>query len=514
MVRGVAVLESDVAAVDATPRAHGSKGALLARNVVLLSGSQVATWCASLAWSLVVPRLLGPAQMGVYALGVASGGVLTVAIGLGMQPLLVREISADTSKTPQLIGTSVVLQGLISIPVLVAVILVALLGHFSPEMGTALCLGWGMCIFYLLATPIQSAFQAAEKMQYLAYAGVLTKTGAGLGAIVLVLVGVRAIGLLLTSIGVMAAVMALNFIWVRRLSRIDWRVTRERLRSLFVASLPYWGFAAFFTVYLWIDSLMLGVMTSSTVLGWYSVPTKLFGTLLFIPTILSTAWLPQMVRSVGEGGDRIWRTARNSIELVLILSAPVCAGTILVAPALIRLIYGSAYAGSVPVMVILAGCLPLMYFGTMANQVLIARRRQMDWTKVMALASVVNPACNLVLIPYFQHRSGNGAIGAAISLLITEALIACIGIALMRHAFWRGTLVRLGKALLATAGMTLVAALVLRHAGPVAAMAAGAVLFPVLAWALRVLSREERDQLGVALRRLHSRLRAARADAA
>jgi O-antigen/teichoic acid export membrane protein len=506
IVYGVAVSEAT------TTHAPGSRraGGVLARNVAVLTGSQVATWCASLAWSLVVPRVLGPAQIGIYTLGVAAGGVLTVVIGLGMQPLLVREIAADKDRAPALIGTSIVLRGLISLPVLAGVVIATRLGHIGAEEGAALTLGWGMCIFYLLAEPIQSAFQASDKMQYLAYAGVLTKTGVAVGGIALVLVGVRAIGLLITSIAVMAVVMALNFIWVRRLSSIDWRVTWARLRSLFLAALPYWSFAAFFTIYLWIDSLMLGIMTSSTVLGWYGLPTRLFGTLLFVPTILSTAWLPQMVRRAAAGGEGIWHSAHTSIELVLSISMPVCVGTALVAPALIRLLYGPAFAQSAPVMVILAFCLPPMYFGAMVNQVLIALKRQMDWTKVMALASIVNPIANLILIPYFQRRTGNGAIGAALSLLVTELLISGIGVALTRRAFSAGTFVRLGKALVATAGMALVVELTLRRAGLAAGILSGVVTLSVLAVALRVLSAEERDLLREALARITRRGKGAR----
>lgn len=34
---------------------------------------------------------------------------------------------------------------------------------------------------------------------------------------------------------------------------------------------------------------MLGVMTSVQVVGWYGMLTKHFGTLMFLPVILSTA---------------------------------------------------------------------------------------------------------------------------------------------------------------------------------------------------------------------------------
>ena len=140
-----------------------------------------------------------------------------------------------------------------------------------------------MCIFFLLYEPIQAAFQAFERMQYLAYSDVLTKVGVTVVGIAFVLVGVRAIGLLITSIAVMSLVMVLNLLWIRRVLHVQWTPSRRQLWSLLVESLPYWSFAAFFTIYLWINSLMLGFMTPSSVLGWYGLPTKLFGTLMFVP---------------------------------------------------------------------------------------------------------------------------------------------------------------------------------------------------------------------------------------
>jgi O-antigen/teichoic acid export membrane protein len=157
------------------------------------------------------------------------------------------------------------------------------------------------------------------------------------------------------------------------------------------------------------------------------------------------------------------------------------------------------------VLIILALCLPPMYFNTMTNQVLIARKRQMDWTKVMILATIVNPLCNLLLIPYFQRTHGNGAIGAAISLLITELVITAIGIVLIRRALGAGTLVRLAKALVATAAMGIIVQLTLHHGGLAAAILAGVVLFPVFVLLLRVLTEDERAQAMQVVARLRRR---------
>src|ERR1019366_2404741 len=118
----------------------------------------------------------------------------------------------------------------------------------------------------------------------------------------------------------------------------------------------------------------------------------------------------------------------------------------------------------------------------------------MVWTKMMALASLINPALNLVLIPYFQRTQGNGAIGASIAMVVTEVVLAVIGYVLVRDTFTRNSVVRLLRAALATALMAGVVILALR-AGLVAGIVSGMVSFPLFAGLLGVLSAAERHQL-------------------
>jgi len=101
---------------------------------------------------------------------------------------------------------------------------------------------------------------------------------------------------------------------------------------------------------------------------------------------------------------------------------------------------------------------------------------------------------NLFLIPYFQTRYGNGATGAAISLLVTELVLAVIGVAVIRGLFNRAFFARLARAAIATAGMGL-AVLAARRGGLAPAILVGLIVYPLLAIVLRVLSREELAQL-------------------
>jgi Na+-driven multidrug efflux pump len=144
------------------------------------------------------------------------------------------------------------------------------------------------------------------------------------------------------------------------------------------------------------------------------------------------------------------------------------------------------------VLVLLALTIPPTYMNILLSQVLVAMGRQGTWTKVMAATVVVNPLLNLALIPLTQDAFGNGAIGAAISLLLTELLVVTAGLVLVgRHVFGRRTAARAARGVVWAAAAWLVAYGVGRQAGGAASLGAGAVTLLVLAQALRIFTAAE-----------------------
>jgi O-antigen/teichoic acid export membrane protein len=293
--------------------------------------------------------------------------------------------------------------------------------------------------------------------------------------------------------------------------RLEIRSSVKRLVSMVRESVSYWAFGLFFMIYLWIDAAMLSLLTNSTVVGWYGVPTKLFQTMMFVPVILSTAWLPRLVSAFEESPQQLHRLSRKPIELVLLLGLPIAGAIAAAAGPIVHVLYGAAYGNSVPVMVILGLCIPPMYLNIMFGQVLTAAKRQTVWTWAMVGATVVNPAANAVLIPVTQARFHNGAIGAAISLLVTELLIAGFGFALLgRAVIARHAGRRLALTAVASIAMWSVA-FVLRGLGTVPSLAAAGLTFAVLATIFRLVTPDERafvrERLGRVARRLPDSLR-------
>jgi O-antigen/teichoic acid export membrane protein len=254
---------------------------------------------------------------------------------------------------------------------------------------------------------------------------------------------------------------------------------------------------------MWIDLLMLDRMTPIEVVGWYNVPTRLFSTLLVVPTILSVVLLPRLARAFREGSRTFAAQARPALEVTLILSLPIAIGGALVSHQAIWVLYGYQFLPAVPVLSILALCVPATYLNTMANQVLIAANRQVVWTKTMIVAAIANPLINLGLIQLAQTRWHNGALGAALALLVTELGMSAAAIVFMPRVLTVGSWLRVLRAAVATAGMGLVVWLVSFRWGLFVQVGTGAVTFAGLAALLRVVSHAEVAEL----RRLAATLR-------
>ena len=361
------------------------------RNLGALASGQVVTWTMTLLWTLVVPRALGPVGLGLVVSAQSVAGVLTVVLGVGARNYLVREIVVDGDRTSELLRTAILLRLTIAPVVVLAAVIWARLAHYGQDATVVLYAITIMSILTLLAEPLQAAFQATERMKYLAYGDMINKTLQSLVGIAVVVIGFGAIGIAV-NMAVAAAVVALYYGFrLRRFFRMDTRTSYRKMGTMAKESGPYWVAWFFGYFYFWIDAIMLTLMTRSKVVGWYGATTSLFISLSFLPALVGTAWLPRLVASFAHGHPNLVKTARTPIEFIFVVSVPIAAGTAMIAGPLIHTIYGPAYGPAVPVMIILAACIPSGYLNIILVQVLVAAKRQSIWSWVMVVAAVINP---------------------------------------------------------------------------------------------------------------------------
>jgi O-antigen/teichoic acid export membrane protein len=121
------------------------------------------------------------------------------------------------------------------------------------------------------------------------------------------------------------------------------------------------------------------------------------------------------------------------------------------------------------------------------------------------IAAVINVACNLVAIPFFQHTAQNGPIGAALVTVMTEVMMSIGAIALLpkqvfdKHILWSTT----PRVVVAGIGAGLVAAWLMPVALILAAVA-GAATYLALGLALRIISTDDMQIVRARLMRAHA----------
>jgi O-antigen/teichoic acid export membrane protein len=484
-------LPVDVAAEQQSDTASAGGRTRLGRNLAWLGAAQLFTWSMTLAWTLVVPRIIGPTGLGLIVTAMAVAGVLQILIGMGTAPYVVGAIVVSRAQLPELVATAVAVRLLLAPLFVGAILLWAHFAHYSSRGTLVLYLVAGATLLMMLTEPIQAAFQAIERMQYLALGDAIDKSAQGLLGIMLALIGFGVVGFAGCWLVMSAIVMVLSIRWLSRFERLELKTSPRAVVTMARGSAAYWTGGLFFTLYLWIDTVMLSLITNARVVGWYGVATKLFQTMLFVAVLTATAWLPRLVAAFERSPQELHRQARTPIELVLSVALPIAALMAFAAEPGVRLVYGPAYGKAVAPLIILGCCLVPMYLNIILCQVCIAAKRMRTWSWIMGGATIFNIAANVILIQVAQNRWANGAIGASLSLLLTELVIAAAALRVVGlDVFSRSSAFRLFRVGIACGG-AVGGALASDGLGVAARLGAGTVALVVFAIVLRVVSREE-----------------------
>lgn len=453
------------------------------------------TWSMTLAWTLVVPRLIGAEGMGMIATGMAVVALLQIALGAGTGTYVAREVVVSPERAARLVAAAWAVR-LMLVPLFaVGVVIWAQVAGYGADQDVVLYLCGAATAVMLLGEPLLSYFQATERMHYMAVSDAINKASQGLVGIVMALVGFGAVGFAASWVAASVVILLLSVRWAGRYFEVQWTTTWHDLSTVARGGVVYWTGGLFFTIYLWIDTAMLSVMATPIVVGWYGVPNRLFGTFLIVATIVTRAYLPRLVAAHERSRAEFIRLARGLLEWVFALSLPVMTAMVVGAGPVVNLLYGPGYARAAPVLAILGVCLVPMCVNIVLGTIVVASKRQGRANWLMVGTTVFNPAVNAMLIPLTQHRFGNGALGAAISLTLTEVLLAGAGMMMFgRGIIDMAIMRRVCRIAVACGGMWLTVQL-LSAAGPVVSLLSGCCVLVVLAILSGAVTPDERQQI-------------------
>lgn len=459
----------------------------LRQNAVAMFLGQGITWGLTAVTLALLPRYLGPAQMGAMGVGMSFTSLAGTVAGLGMATLITREVARDRETGRDLLATALWLHIGFGVASAIAAIAVGLLLDYGTMTRVAIiaqCSTVPMNLMILLGF---GALQGVEVMRHQAIWDAANKVFSlvAIGVIIALDLGFYALmGLSVLSAGLTAVpgVVLMHRYLPFRVASFSW----PKARYLVVESIPFCAINIFVVVYLAIDVLLLSVLADETAVGIYTAPSRIFGTLLFAPTIVTTVVFPRMAASWRTAPEGLQRLSRKTMQLVVGLTLPVAVIALCTSGPLLVALIGDGFDNSGPVIAVLALSLVPTSLNMVTHRILTAADRQRVWTVVMLGGLAAKLGLDFALIPLADHLWSNPALGAAIGLVIVESAMVAIGVFYLpkgvfdrREAWLYG---RLGIAALVAVAVALAA----RPLGVIPAGALGSLGYAATVAALRV----------------------------
>jgi O-antigen/teichoic acid export membrane protein len=408
-------------------------GGTIRGNTAYAFASQVATAAFTAGVTLYLVRTLEPDGYGLFALALAFGGILLLPSDFGVSysaARFVAEARGDRGAVAAILGDALRLKMFTALPV--SALLAAAAGPIAaaygepglvwPLRGIALAL-LGQSVFmlhggafialgrtsrYLRLVLGESVVEATATVALVALGGGVA--GAAFGRAAGYLAG-AALGLALTWRAFGPAAVALRAP----------PTTRRASMARYAGALLVVNGA--FTVFNYIDVLLIGALIGPTAAGLFSAPLRL-STLLHYPGLaLSNGLAPRMARSEREQPETA--AFLTALRWLVILQAAIVVPVVVWATPLVRLLLGPEYGPSAGVLQALAPYLFLQGLGPLVsvtvNYLGEARRR----IPIALGAVAVNVVVDLALIPTIGIEGAAIGTGLAYALYVPAHLRIC-----------------------------------------------------------------------------------------
>lgn len=389
----------------------------VAKNAGWIIGIQLIKSVFGLIISMLTARFLGPANFGIINYASSIVAFATPVMQLGLSSVLVQELVSTPEKEGEILGSAITLSFISSILCILGVFSFVSLAN-KGEIETIV-----VCVLY----SILLIFQALEMMIYWFQARLLSKYSSAISLTAYVTISAYKIYLLITqkSIYWFAITNALDymliavglFIVYRKMGGVRLSFRIDIARKLLSKSKYYMVSNMMITVFAQTDRIMLKLMVGDIETGYYSAAITCAGMTAFVFSAIIDSFRPLVFDLREKSYTRYKKTIITLYSIITYLSLVQSLVVTLLAPVIIKLLYGSTYMPAAIILQIITWYCTFSYLGGARDIWMLAEQKQKHLLTVNAIGAVLNVFLNFLLIPRYS------AIGAAIASLLTQFFI-------------------------------------------------------------------------------------------
>jgi len=368
-----------------------------------------------------VSRVLGPKGIGSVSFVDSLTQYFILVAALGIPVYGIREIAKHRNDRDSISKLYAELVGIhFVITAILAVVYIALF-NILPRLRTESSLFWiGTCMLVVNIFPTEWFFQGIEKFSFVVSRTLIIR----ILSITLLFIFVRsskdtiwyyAINLITL---VFNAVVNLSFV----LRNVKIRFTGLQFRPHLKPLLLIFSSSVAISIYTLMDSILLGFIGTNDEVGYYATCVRLNKVIVSLIAAFSLVMVPRLSFAFKEQDNKaIDALLEDSFNYIIFITIPISIGLFVLAPDIIELFAGKAFAPAVTVVRIMS---PLIFLVGLSNifgmQILIPVGKESLLLKSVTVGMVVSISLNLILIPLYRHN------GAAITNIITEIFVTTL----------------------------------------------------------------------------------------
>jgi len=471
-----------------------SRSGLVARNILALLATQLISWVLTAVVMLYLPRYVTDFQLGRMTVADSFVALGAVFVQMGSSTVIVMGVAQKKHSPVDFILAALCMRLSLALVILVVCVGLATIMNYPPETRLFIAIGSVAAAVAAAAEAVASVLRGQENIPRQSLADLCSKlVGA---ALILALMFSHAPIWALVSVSVFAALTTL-VINLSAFRSAPWpRFSREHLklaRYLIVAGMPFLSTTLFLTLYGQSGPLILHQISGEAAVGWLGLVRKLTGTAMFIPTLVTSAMLPTLIRLRNTDPAAFPGAVRRMTNLMLLCVAPIAIALICMPAQLLALAqYPESYARALPPVFVATGACLVIWFVTQAlGTALIANEQQVQLSKgALGAALLIVPAC--AVGTWLTHRYlGNGAIGTVLADNFTEGCLLAYYISILPRSLLPWDTIAYALRVGAAAAVMGVVVFGLSHQFGLLALVPGGLAYVVGCWLLKCIGGQD-----------------------
>jgi O-antigen/teichoic acid export membrane protein len=197
---------------------------------------------------------------------------------------------------------------------------------------------------------------------------------------------------------------------------IDWKFILQILKN----GLPFFLIAIFTTICVKMDTIMLSFFDNETVVGLYNAPFKLIQTLNLIPSILLTFGFTHFSRLYFKNKIHFKIMFEKLLEAIIVIIMPIIVGIWFLGDRILKFVYNFNNFESFLVFQILIIGSSFIFLTTIMTNAITSANKQKTFAYIGGIGALINLILNFVLIPRYS------LLGAGYATLVTYTVMFII----------------------------------------------------------------------------------------